>query len=282
MLPFEDMPTSSQHELGPGLTAFRMEDAGQAVELVPARGGLVTRWTVGGEEVLYLDEATLLDPSKNVRGGIPQLFPSPGKPGAGSPLPQHGFARQRPWTPAPAAGAALACELASDAATLAVFPHPFRLRFRAALEGGSLQLTWTVTNPGPAPLPLHLGIHPYFRVPAAQKARSRLEHSAARAFDNLLGREVPVAPVDLAGPEVDLHLTAQALPTAVLHRGAGRALRLSWTPEFKVLVLWTQPGKDFVCVEPWTARGGALGSGEGLLHVAPGAAAALGIALRLE
>ena len=276
------MATASLSQLSNGLTVHRLEAEGQTVELVPARGGLLTRWTVEGEEVLYLDQATLLDLGQNVRGGVPQLFPSPGKPWAGSPLPQHGFARQRPFTPVPATGAALACELESDAWTLARFPHPFRLRFEAALAGGALRLAWTVANPGPTPLPLHLGIHPYFLLPVARKAAARLEHSAARAFDNVLGREVPVGPVDLAGPEVDLHLLDQARPTAVLHRGGGRALRLSWTPEFTVLVLWTQPGKDFVCVEPWTARGGALATGEGLLQVAPGAEARLGIDLRLE
>ena len=32
-------------------------------------------------------------------------------------------------------------------------------------------------------------------------------------------------------------------------------------------MLWTLRGKDFVCVEPWTAPAGALASGEGLVHV---------------
>jgi galactose mutarotase-like enzyme len=47
-------------------------------------------------------------------------------------------------------------------------------------------------------------------------------------------------------------------------------VRLSWSPEFRLLVVWTLKGKDFVCVEPWTAAAGALATGEGLLHVAPG------------
>ncbi|MCI0573314.1 MAG: hypothetical protein L0Y66_21415, partial [Myxococcaceae bacterium] len=44
----------------------------------------------------------------------------------------------------------------------------------------------------------------------------------------------------------------------------------TWSPAYRTLVVWTLPGKDFVCVEPWTAPAGALRSGEGLRHVAPG------------
>ena len=49
------------------------------VEIAPARGALVTRLVVKGQELLYLDRATLDDPSKNVRGGIPVLFPFAGR-----------------------------------------------------------------------------------------------------------------------------------------------------------------------------------------------------------
>jgi galactose mutarotase-like enzyme len=276
------MAQTSTKDLGAGLTAYRLEVPGQALELVPARGGIVTRWQVDGEDLLSLDEATLLDTSKSVRGGIPQLFPSPGKPTPGSPLAQHGFARQRAFQPVATEGPTLACELASDAATRALFPHDFTLRFEASLQPRRLHLSWAVSNPASTPLPLHLGIHPYFLVPVARKAAARVEHTASRAFDNIGGAAVPVGPVDFDGPEVDLHLEGLAHPTATLHRGGGRPLRLSWTAHFGVLVLWTQPGKDFICVEPWTARGGALASGKGLLHVGPGATEHLAIDFHLD
>lgn len=47
--------------------------------VVPARGALVASLQVAGRDVLYLDRATLDDPTKNVRGGIPVLFPFAGK-----------------------------------------------------------------------------------------------------------------------------------------------------------------------------------------------------------
>jgi galactose mutarotase-like enzyme len=70
---------------------------------------------------------------------------------------------------------------------------------------------------------------------------------------------------------VDLHLRDHAAPGTRLERGPGLPpVKLSWSPEFRQLVVWTLQGRDFVCVEPWTAGAGALATGEGLLHVAPG------------
>lgn len=46
-------------------------------EIVPMRGGMVIRLRIGDGEILYLDPATLDTPK--VCGGIPVLFPNPGR-----------------------------------------------------------------------------------------------------------------------------------------------------------------------------------------------------------
>src|SRR5262249_11743764 len=61
------------------IETIRLTDGKGEAWIAPARGGMVTRLSIGGEDVLYLDEASLGDPSKNVRGGIPILFPIGGK-----------------------------------------------------------------------------------------------------------------------------------------------------------------------------------------------------------
>src|SRR5262245_32617185 len=74
--------------------------------LAPFRGAITTALRLHGYELLYLDEATFLDPGKNVRGGIPVLFPTPGKleddrwqrDGRHGVLKQHGFARNCAWS----------------------------------------------------------------------------------------------------------------------------------------------------------------------------------------
>src|ERR1700690_249540 len=92
-------------------------------EVVPARGAIVAALTVGGTDVLYLDRATLDDPAKNVRGGIPLLFPFAGKLAdetfalTGTKMKQHGFGRNRAWTVAERTPASVRMTLAADAET---------------------------------------------------------------------------------------------------------------------------------------------------------------------
>jgi galactose mutarotase-like enzyme len=47
-------------------------------------------------------------------------------------------------------------------------------------------------------------------------------------------------------------------------------------------VVWTLAGKDFVCLEPWTAGADALNTGEKLLTLAPGEAKTLAVSVTLS
>jgi galactose mutarotase-like enzyme len=237
------------------------------VELAPARGGMVTRLRLGGREVLYLDEATFADASKNVRGGIPVLFPNAGK-APDEKLPQHGFARREAWSVLDE-GERVTLKLESSDATLASFPFRFELRCTYALRGRSLVVTTSIANPGESPLPLHLGFHPYLLVPDSAKRASRLEANAARALDNRSGERRKFEPPDLTASEVDLHLLDPLGGSVRLWIDGAGACRLDYGA-FRHVVVWTLAGKDFVCLEPWTAPPGALATGEGLIQVAPG------------
>src|SRR6202044_504006 len=111
----------------PSLVELTDTDAGSIAVVSPARGGMLTRFFAAGLEVLYLDDATFRDPTKNVRGGVPVLFPSPGKlagdafscDGRTGSLKQHGFARNLPWrvervTTGTATGASVTLGLSSS------------------------------------------------------------------------------------------------------------------------------------------------------------------------
>jgi len=171
---------------------LRDPDADSTVAIAPARGGIVTRFVVAGRPVLYLDEATLLDPTKNIRGGVPVLFPSPGALTGGrfrsgdaeGQLKQHGFARQRPWRVAAQSPAAVTLALESDDETRAQYPWDFALTMDYALRGARLRVTQRVENRSATPMPFALGFHPYFHVPDGEKSRASIVTAARRAFDN--------------------------------------------------------------------------------------------------
>lgn len=272
------MTRPAVEQIDHSLPRWRLRAGAAVAELAPARGVLVTRLAVAGQELLFLDEATLLDPSRNVRGGIPLLFPFAGKAPPGSPLPQHGFARRRAWEVLTATNdgtrAWVECVLRDDAESRAAWPWAFELRYAVTLAEGALSLEWTLSNRDPKPLPLHFGIHPYFRV--GEKARVRVEGASGLAFDNRAQVDRHVDAVDFTDGEVDLHFPAPASRRTRLERGAGPAVELEWSSQFDTLVLWTLPGQPFVCVEPWSGRGGVPAE----RVVAPGESEHLSVVLR--
>lgn len=260
-------------EQGRGWERYVLADseANARVELHPHRGALVTRFEVDGVPALYLDEDTLWDESKNVRGGIPLLFPIAGK--AKPPMKQHGFARNLPWKVTATHGgdtARVRCELFADEQTRALFPFDFHASYEVHLSGTELVTRFTVHNRSAEKLPLHYGLHPYFFVPDAAKKELRVGTNATRAFNNRSGETEPFHGFDFTQDELDLHLLNHTEKGALIERPGMASLSLRWDPELRVMVVWTVKGKDYVCVEPWTARGGALETGEGLLSVAPG------------
>jgi len=244
------------------------------VAIAPARGGMVTRFRVGETNALYLDPETLHDSARNVRGGIPVLFPIAGRlhadrfehGGRTYALSQHGFARTLPWTivdQSTAEGARMVLELGSTPATRSQFPFDFRLVFTYVLSGRCLTIGQRYINAGDEEMPIAPGLHPYFLVPDAQKAESRLVTDATAAYDN--NRRQPTTlrgPIDLAAEAVDLQLLDHWPRTVRLVRAGDRDLELGLGVPDMVLVVWTQRGKDFVCVEPWTAGGDALNQGK--------------------
>lgn len=255
------------------------ERAQSRVELAPARGGLITSFRVRERELLYMERETLVEPSKNVRGGIPVLFPAPGKltgdsfrcEGRAGAMKQHGFARTQPWAcePGPAGDACATITLTANDETRAAYPWDFTLSLRISLLGTRLTIGVQLRNTGSAALPFAFGLHPYFVT--TDKRAARIDTRATRAFDNVAKITRPFTGFDLTAPELDLHLLDHGSNASALHLGDGSRVELRASHEFSRWVVWTLGGKDFVCLEPWTGPADALNTGEGLLHVVPGA-----------
>jgi galactose mutarotase-like enzyme len=233
--------------------------------LAPDRGGMVTGLEIDGEPVLFLDEATLADPTKNVRGGVPILFPIAGRPAPGSPMKQHGFARNLPWRVLDEGPASALLGLDADDGTRALYPFDFALRYRYVLGGGALRIEQRFENRSTEPMPIQPGLHPYFAV--AAKAGARVATDATVAWDNVAGARTAVGTIDLTAKEVDLHLLDHGPRGTRLDRPGARPVVLEWSDDQRLLVIWTLAGRDFVCVEPWSGPAGTAAA-----WVAPGAA----------
>lgn len=268
------------------------EQSGAEAEIVPERGGILTRWRMDGppgraehdgEEILYMDEERFLDPSLTVRGGIPILFPICGNlpdntyshAGQSYTLKQHGFARNLPWQVVDQdtdGHASLTLMLESNAETLSVYPFEFTLLFSYQLRGRHLTLKQHITNRSQEPMPFSLGFHPYFKVQESAKPKLQLGIPAHELYDHLSKTSAPFAGTfDWTAPEIDgafKALTAQE--ATVVDPVAGRKLILTYDEIFSTLVFWTVQGKPFFCLEPWTGPRNALITGEKLIQLPPG------------
>lgn len=264
--------------------SLRDPATGAVAVIDPGRGGIVTRFDIGARQVLFLDEATLADPTKNVRGGVPVLFPSPGKlagdawsyGGHQGSMKQHGFARNLAWRAVQPGPDTAVLTLAASDETRAQFPWDFTVEHAFTLRGRTLRLDQRITNHGGEPMPFGFGFHPYFFVPQAAKAATAIATRATQAFDNVTKQRIALhgPGIDLTKAEVDLHLVDHGGTASELATPAG-AVAVRGSAEYTHWVVWTLAGRDFVCLEPWTCPADALNTGDRLIVVAPNATRAL-------
>jgi galactose mutarotase-like enzyme len=265
---------------------------GDGLTLVPERGGLVSGWSCGGREILYFDAERFADPTKSVRGGIPVLFPICGnlpgdvleRPEGRFPMAQHGFARDLPWSIAPLPdGDGVVLRLEDGPLSRPHFPFAFALELELRLQPSALAITARIRNrgeAGSAALPFSLGLHPYLAV--ADPARVRLEGLPADCFDHLT--MAPAATADQLqrlAQGVDF-LCAASGPVRLVDPAAGRAISLHPSAPMDLVVVWTDPPRPMVCLEPWSGPRGSLSTGERRLEVPPGGALELGCRYTVE
>ncbi len=257
---------------------------GTRATIVPERGGMATAWSIDGNgaPVFYLDRATLDDRTKNVRGGAPVLYPTPGKlagdawrrDGRSGALPQHGFARNAAWEVTTRAGDALTVRLDREGNDAWPWASSVELAYRVTER--SLAIDARIENRADTAMPFGFGFHPYFTL--TDPASFAFDTGATRAFDNVTKREIAYAGVTLGDAEVDLHLLDHGASTFDFTVD-GRRITIAGGPEYTHWVLWRPPGKPFVCVEPWTCPGDAMNTGTKLLALAPGETRTLSLAL---
>lgn len=269
------------------------EAAGTLLEVVPERGGIITRWQIQGREILYLDAERFTNPELTVRGGIPILFPICGNlpdnaytyQGHAYSLKQHGFARDLPWDVIEQTTSdrlSLTLELTSNPQTQAVYPFAFHLVFTYTLQANTLTLHQRYTNQSAGSMPFAIGFHPYFLV--EDKSALQFQIPATELLDQRAKTTHPYSGrFDLESDEIDVAFTELSSQVATV-TDTHRSLRLTLhsSPAFSTLVFWTVKGKEFYCLEPWTAPRNALNTGERLIHLSPGASLETSVTCTVE
>jgi glucose-6-phosphate 1-epimerase len=154
-------------ELQPGYPVYDIQHPAARAR-VALHGAHVMEWAPAGQApVLYLSPQAVLEPGKAIRGGIPVCWPWFNAHPTDASKPMHGFGRNRCWTLADAAesaeGVRLVFTLVSDAETLALWPHAFRLQLEVMI-GTALELTLTTENTDNTAFVLTEALHTYLAV----------------------------------------------------------------------------------------------------------------------
>lgn len=257
------------------------QQAQSQLEVIPARGGIISRWRSQGEEILYFDTERFQNPNLSIRGGIPILFPICGNlpdntytyAGERYLLKQHGFARDLPWQVIDQVTdhlASITLSLRSNQQTLAVYPFEFELHFTYQIQGNTLEIRQLYKNHSSQPMPFSTGLHPYFWV--SDKSQLQFDIAAVQYQDQITQKVQPFSgSFDWKQDEIDVAFkSVQVNLTTVTDTRRGLKISLSYSELYSTLVFWTVKGKDYYCLEPWTAPRNALITGESLIQLPPG------------
>jgi len=245
-------------------------------------------------------------------GRAPLLFPIVGALNGGRyrlgsdwyALSRHGFARGSRFEVIDAGPAQAVFRLRADEASRRVYPFEFELEVRFQLQGATLQVESTIGNRGSILLHASLGYHPAFRWPLPF-GHSRAAHyvqfdcdepAAARRLDSqgLLAPEsqpTPIAARKLILDDAMFRNDAiifDAIRSRSVTYGADLGPRISVSfPDSPYLGVWTKPGANFICIEPWNGIADPQGFDQdfslkpGIFPVAPGAHTSVKIAISL-
>jgi len=219
-------------------------------------------------------------------------------------LPRHGFARNRRFAVTDVGPTGVTFRLRADEQTLAVYPFQFELDVNFTIQDATLGVTSWIRNRGDLEMPASLGYHPAFRWPLPYG-----EERAAHFVEFEADEPAPIRCLDGDGL-----LKPQRLPTPVANRRlalrdelftadalifdqvasrsvsygseVGPRIAMSF-PGVPYLGVWTKPGANFICIEPWhgitdpEGFSGELKDKPGSLIIPPGGEVAVGMTISL-
>ena len=239
-----------------GIYVFK-QDEQNFINFCPSRGGIITKWVKNAENILYFDEERFLNKSQSIRGGIPILFPICGSLSKSSffgdnyiDLKQHGFARDLIWQYAiDSKKGKLKLTLASNQLTKKYYPFDFELIIQVIFGSDSLEFIINIENFSSKKMPINFGLHPYFNISefkniefinypfACQDQKNNTLEESDKSLKNL-------------SDGVDLLMYSRG-QIAFKDFGLKRQITLINPYPFDLSVIWSDPPRNMICLEPW-------------------------------
>ncbi len=248
---------------------YERRDLGTYLRVVPERGGLITEWFSNGRNILYFDQERFLDQNQSVRGGIPILFPICGDLQGGLlkldngmfPIKQHGFARDLSWQLKLLDDqTGMSLMFCDNDFTRSIYPYHFSISMEVRLGMNNLDISVSIKNKGKDQMPFSFGLHPYFKVKDLNQIH--LTGLPEKCFNHKTMLEAKTNDLITKLHEgIDLLLRPE-VPVHLCDSGEENFLRLDYQHPMDSIVLWTDPPRSMICIEPWTGPRNSLVTGE--------------------
>ena len=209
-------------------------------------------------------------------------------------LPQHGFARDCEFSLKRATATTLSFELTDSPESRARYPFAFVLRVDYTLHENSVQVAYTVSNPGADTLYFSIGGHPGFACPlldgeafsdyyiqferketAARWYANENGHIHREEADYLLDTDIIPYTLDRFREDALIFKDLQSSWVAIKSFKNDHAVTLDFAG-WPYLGIWSKPGgAPFICLEPWygiadhVGHDGDLTRKEGIIALEP-------------
>ena len=246
------------------------------IQFCPERGGLITDWVCDSEPILYFDKSRFLDKTKSIRGGIPILFPICGSLNTHESifgkdlelLPQHGFARNLRWEyEHNKQRDCLTLLLEENLTTKKYYPYEFSVKIDVILRTHNLDLEITIKNKSNKFMPINFGLHPYFNISDFKNiAFSDYPLICQNQSNNTLEKTLGLLPNIDQGIDMLVYSSGRS---SFRDYGLHREITVSHPFPFDINVIWSDPPRKMVCMEPWTSPRNSLKEGFRRIEIPP-------------
>jgi len=242
-----------------GIFVFQL-DKKNYIKFCPERGGVITNWVSDGNEILYFDKKRFMDKTKSIRGGIPILFPICGNLNTSSSvfgnsylqLPQHGFARDQQWQYSFNENEKFLCLfLNASKKTKKYFPFDFELKIKVTLKINSLEFEIKIHNKTDFTMPINFGLHPYFNVSDFKNLEFvdnplNCQDQERNTISNTLDE---LKKINL-GVDLLMYTSGRSSFRDKIFK---REVTLNHPNPLDLGVIWSDPPRRMICLEPWTS-----------------------------
>ncbi|MGC8517068.1 MAG: aldose 1-epimerase [Steroidobacteraceae bacterium] len=203
----------------------------------------------------------------------------------------HGLGWQRSWSLVDQAESSAELILRHDGGSLGDWPFAFEARQRFELSPAGLHISISLANRDREAWPGGMGLHPYFSVQGEQALQFEADGAWQNGPDHLPRDRVFGTDWDFRHArrvaELDLdHDFSHWRGWARLYGGAAGTVRITASEVFRVLRVFTPPGRGFLAIEPVSHGADAVHRagepGVGFQLLAPGEAMTGRVDISLE